>query len=164
MPTVRQRAPRHGSRGAREDVEHGLAEHERDEQRRECERARDERSFEHWHLQHEATQPLGRAARELERRVSAQRGPHDRGLLELEVVHERLELLAELAHRVARELTRAIGGAVTEQVDGDHAVAERGEVFGERPVHRLAEEHAVRHDQRTPVRGRLARRPSARSR
>jgi hypothetical protein len=53
------------------------------------------------------------------------------------VVHQRDHLLAEGGHRVAPHVARAIGAAVAEQVERDHAVAERGQVFGQRPVHLL---------------------------
>ena len=43
--------------------------------------------------------------------------------LDLQVVHQRHHLLAEGLHRVAPHVARAIGFAVAEQVDRDHAVA-----------------------------------------
>ena len=47
--------------------------------------------------------------------------------------------------------------AVAEQVERDHAVAARGEVFGQRPVHLLGEQQAVQQDQRPRGARRCAR-------
>ena len=49
-----------------------------------------------------------------------------------QVVHQRDDLLAEEAHRVAPHVARAVRFAVAEQVDRDHAVAARRQVFGQR--------------------------------
>ena len=67
-----------------------------------------------------------------------------------EVVHQRDELLAEEVHRVAPHVAWAVRFAVAEQVDGDHAVAARGERFGQRAVHLLGEQQPVDEDQRAP--------------
>ncbi len=40
---------------------------------------------------------------------------------------------------------------MTEQVHRDHAVAPRGQVFGERPVHFLGEQQPVQQDHRAPA-------------
>ena len=53
---------------------HRLAEAQRDHQRREGERAAEQRVVEHRHLDHHAAQPLGRQRGRLERGVGAQRG------------------------------------------------------------------------------------------
>ena len=162
VAVVGKQPSRHGARGPREQLHHRLAERERDEQRREGERAPQQRVVEHRHLDHHPAQPLGRHRGDLERRVGAQRGAHHDRLLDLQMVHQRDHLLAEEAHRVAPHVARAVGFAVAEQVDRDHAVAARREVFGQRPVHLLGEQQPVDEDQRPRGRRRaLAVRPRA---
>ena len=110
------------------------------------------RVVEHRHLDHHAAQPLGCGRGELERSVGSERGPHHRRFVDLQVVQQRDQLLREDAHRVAPHVAWALGLAVAEQVDGDHPVAARRELFGQRPVHLLAQQQPVDEDQRSRTR------------
>ena len=98
-----------------------------------------------------------RGLSELEGRVGAERGPHHDRLVDAQVIHQRHYLLGVEGHRVAPHVARAIRGAVAEQVERDRAVAPRGEVFGQRPVHLLREQQTVDQDHRPRVSSRAAR-------
>ena len=74
-----------------------------------------------------AAHALRRGDGRLERRVRAQRGAADDRLVDLEVVEQRHDLLAEDGHRVAPHVARAVRVAVAEQVERDHAVAALGQ-------------------------------------
>ena len=80
-----------------------------------------------------------------------------------EMVHQRDHLLAEDAHRIAPHVAWAIGFAVAEQVDRDHAVPARREIFGERAVHLLGEQQPMDEDHRAARRRRALRGPPARA-
>jgi len=130
-------------RAARDEAHDGLAEGQGDHQRREGDRAGQQRVVEHGHLEHHAADALRRAHRGLEARVGAQRGPAEHRLVELEVVEQRDHLLSEEGHRVAGHVLRAVRAPVTEQVQGHHPVAARGQGAGQRTVHLLREQQPV---------------------
>ena len=152
-----QRPARDRARPPGDDVHHALAERERDEQRRERERAPQQRVVEHRHLDHHPAQPLGVRRRDLERGVRAERRAHYGRLLELQVVQQRDYLLCEELHRVAPHVARAVRLAVPEEIDREHVVAARREIFGERAVHLPGEQQSVDQDYRPCARGRAAR-------
>jgi hypothetical protein len=142
---------RHQPRRAGDQPHDGGAERQPEHQRREGDRAADQRVVEHGHLDHHAAQPLRRQRRDLERRVRAQRGPEDDGLLDLEVVEQRHHLATELGHRVAPHVGGPVRLAVPEQVERQHAVAALGQRDGERVVHVAAEQQPVQQDDDAPA-------------
>jgi hypothetical protein len=112
-------------------------------QRRERDRAPQQRVVEHRHLDHHAAQPLRGERGALQRGVGAQRrAEHDR-LVDLHVVEQRDHLGAERRHRVAPHVGRPVGLPVPEQVDRDDAVPPVGERLRQLGVHPLAEQQAV---------------------
>ena len=137
------RASRDQPRHPRERLHHRLADRQRDHQRRERDRAGEQRVVEHRHLDHHPAQPLGRERRDLERRVRAERRAADDGLVDAEVVEQRDDVLGEEAHPVAPHVRRAVRAAVAEQVERDDAVAALGERARERDVHPLVEQQPV---------------------
>ena len=110
----------------------------------------------------------GAGRRGLERDVRAERGAADDRLVELEVVEQRDHLLAEVRHRVAPHVARAVRRAVAEQVERDDAVAAVGERLRQRLVHARPEQQPVQQDHRSrtapvrPVREALSLVPEAR--
>ena len=70
------------------------------------------------------------------------------GPVELEVVDQRGELVAEGGHVVGAHVGRLVRGAVAEQVDGDHAEAARGHLRRELVVHVAVHQQAVGEHQR----------------
>ena len=158
-----QRATGYRTRRPRDDLHHRLTEGERQEHRCEGDRAAEQPVVEHGHLDHHRAQALRVVGGYLQCRVRAERGPHHYRLLYLEVIHQPDYLLAEDGHRVLPHVPRPVRAAVAEEVDGDDAVAVRGELFGERPVHLLGEQQPVDQDQRACA-GRCAgRRPAPRA-
>ncbi len=148
VPVVGEQSARHRAGGARKQLHRGLAEGECDEQRGEGQGAAEQAVVEHRHLDHQPLQSLGVGRGDLEGGVGAQRGPHHDRLLDAQVVHQGDDLASVGGHRVAPHVAGSIGVAMPEQVEGDHAVAPRGEVFGQRTVHLLGEQEAVQEDQR----------------
>ena len=106
-------------------------------------------------------QPLGVRGGDLESGVGAERGAHHDRLLDAEVVHKRDDLARRRSPSSSATCRAAVRAAVAEQVHRDHAVAARGELFGERPVHLLGEQQPVQEDQRAPIRRSAARGPPA---
>jgi len=126
VAVVRKNASRDSARASREPPHRALAYGQRDEQRRERERAPQQGVVEHWHLDHHPAQPLGVGVCDLERGVGAERGAHHRRLLDLQMVHQGDDLLAEEGHRVPPHVPRPVRFAVPEQIYGDHVVAAGG--------------------------------------
>ena len=157
VAVVGQQATRDRARESRDLLHDGLPERQRDQDRSEGERAREQGVVEHGHLDDHPAQALRCGGGDLQGGVGPERGAHDDGLLELEVIHQRDDLVGEEAHRVAPHVARALGFAVAEEVDGDDAVAERGEVARERAVHLLGEQQPVDQDQRPRGGGRRTR-------
>ena len=92
------------------------------------------------------TIPRSRSGRQrggLQRDVRAERRPGHDGLVELEVVEQRDDLLAEHRHGVVPHVLRPVGAAVAEQIERDDAVAALGEGARQGLVHPLREEQAV---------------------
>jgi hypothetical protein len=158
----RQRPLRDAPEQGREALVQRLPEGEADEERREEDRAREQRVVEHRHLDDHAPEALGRRRGDLERRVGPQRRAPDHGLVELEVVHERDHLLPEGAHRIAPHVVRAVRAPVAQQVEQDHPVAAVGQVLGQRLVHARRKQQPGQEDDRArpaavrPVREALA--------
>ena len=140
----RPREPRHALRARRTSRISRLAGGQGEHQRREGDRAAEQRVVEHRHLDDHAAQALGRRAR-------PPRAPRSRPATcrsttassTSEVVEQRDDLLAEGRHRVAPHVARAVRAAVAEQVERDDAVAALGERARQRRVHALAEQQAV---------------------
>ena len=114
------------ARRARERAHRRLAGGQRDHQRREGDRAAEQRVVEHRHLDDHARA----GARAPARRPRAPRWrpatcPCTTASARPEVVEQRDDLRAERRHRVAPLVARAVGLAVAEQVERDHAVAAR---------------------------------------
>ena len=105
----RQPAARHAAGREGQRAHAALARGQREHQRREGDRAAEQRVVEHRHLDHHPAHPLGRLRGHLERDVRAQRGAqHDRlGLVQ--VVEQRHHLAAERRHRVAPLVARPVG-------------------------------------------------------
>ena len=140
------RALGHPAREPGERAHDGLADGEGDRERREGDRAGQQRVVEHGHLDHHPAQPGGRERGDLERRVRAERRAADDRLVDAEVVEQRDHVLGEEAHAVVLHLRRARRAAVAEQVERHDAVAALGQGAGEADVHALAEQQAVEQD------------------
>ena len=133
-----RRAPSHLSEQPRDGGTKGQGH----EQRRERDRAAEQRVVQHRHLHQQPAHALGRGRGGLQSRVRAQRRAADHRLVHLEVVEQRDRLATEGVHAVARHIRRAIGVAVTEQVEAYDAVAVRGERLRQRAVHLAREQEA----------------------
>jgi hypothetical protein len=81
----------------------------------------------------------------------------------LQVIHQRDQLIAVETHRVAPHVARPVRFTMSEQIDSDHAVAARRQIFGEALVHRLREQQPVHEDQCSLAGPRAARRAPARA-
>ena len=133
---------------ARDQAHDGLAEAQRDHERREGDRAAQQRVVEHRHVDDHAADALGRVHRGLERRVGPQRGPAQHGVVDLEVIEQGDHLLPEGRHRVARHVARAIRAPVAEQIERHHPVAALGQRARQRPVHLLRQQQRMDQDAR----------------
>jgi hypothetical protein len=133
VPRGATRAPRAASRASKGEP---------DEQRRERDRAAEQRVVEHGHLDHEALDAIGGAGGRLERGVGAERRAAQHSLLHVGVVEQRDRLAPECRHRVAGHVGRTLRVAVAEQVQAEHPVAALGQRLGERPMHAPREQQA----------------------
>ena len=95
----------------------GLPTRMREQDRQEDQPRGDQGVVEHRHLDQQPARLRGMARGELERRVGAERGAADHRPVELEVVDQGGELVAEGGHVVGAHVGRLVGGAVAEQVD-----------------------------------------------
>ncbi|GAC1574130.1 MAG: hypothetical protein NVS3B18_07690 [Candidatus Dormibacteria bacterium] len=62
---------------------------------------------------------------------------------EIEVIHQRDDLLAEVTHRISPHVDRLIGLAVAKEIHGDRTVARICKRPRERRVHLLGEHQSV---------------------
>ena len=139
-------AARHEPRAAAHQAGYRRAEGEAHEQRREGDRAAEQRVVEHRHLDQHALHPLRRGRGRLQRCVRAERGAADHRLLHPGGVEQRDRLAAERGHAVVPHLGRAIGVAVPEQVEAQHPVAALGEGLRQRRVHLAREQQSGQQD------------------
>ena len=125
----------------------GAPKRQRDHQRREGDRAADQRVVEHRHLDHHAAQALGRQRGDLERVLAPSDVPSTTASSTSEVVEQRDHLRAERRHRVAPLVGRAVGLAVAEQVERDARGGRARPAPGRAPRACAAEQQAVQeHD------------------
>jgi hypothetical protein len=95
------------------------------------------------HLDHHPAQPLRGQRGHLQRHVGAQRSAPDDRLVDLQVIEQRDDLLAEEGHRVDAHVVRALRAPVPQQVDRDDSVAALGQGARQRRLHRLRQQQAV---------------------
>ena len=129
-------------------AQHRLGDAQCEQDRQEHEAGGDQGVVEDGHLDEQAAGLVWMAGRHLQRRVGAERGTADHGLVELEMVDERGHLIAERGHAVGAHVGRLVRDAVAEEIDRDHAKAARSHCRREVVVHVAVHQQAVGEHQR----------------
>ena len=117
----------------------------REQEGREGQRRRRDGPLEDRHLQHQPLHPVGVVGGHEQRRVGTQRGAHQDGALDAQVIEQSHDLLGVHVDAVLRSVCRSVAATVSEEVQRHDPEAGRRKAPSGAPVGPRVEEQAVEH-------------------